>query len=143
MLVLLLAFASCALPNMPEFTANMPPGGASGTDGAGGIGASGGILASVAYSQTDDTVEIAWFDAGGSVASYRIYYRNRGQSEWTLLGETADGSTLSYEVRRADTGEGSFEFAVSSVAGDGTESEKHTSIDPDAIPPEGWYVIWE
>lgn len=159
-LVLLLAFASCALPNMPEFTASgrvalSAPAVAAGTagdeesttestgrpTGNAGDGSVDGTV--VAYRHAEDSITLEWDAAPGAVTSYRVYVRERPDGPWTLLDEIAATGTPSYEVGRSATGDGSFDFAVSSVDTDGTESVKHTSLDNEADPPSGWYVIWE
>lgn len=99
--------------------------------------------AAVAYRQDADSMTLEWDAAPGPVSSYRIYVREHPNGRWTLLDEITATAAPSYEVARSATGDGSFDFAVSSVDGEGTESVKHTSLDDEADPPSGWYVIWE
>lgn len=137
LLILLLSFASCALPNMPEFSAGERA--AAATIGTAPRATTGGP---VAFAKSEPAMILQWDPAPGA-AAYRVYVRVRPNGPWTLLDEIIATDTPSYEVTRTATGEGSFDFAVSSVDASGTESVKHTSLDDDADPPSGWYVIWE
>ncbi len=76
------------------------------------------------------------------VASYNLYYREHGTYSWSSLGSAAATSAPSFEVTTALLSYGSYDFAVAAVEMDGSESEPHTSLDDDADPQTGWYVVW-
>ena len=95
------------------------------------------------------TVTLAW-DApqagrpSGAVTGYRVYARPRGSSSWRYLGSVEPSGSPSFTITvgegRLDYGQ--YEFAVTTVATGGAESEKHTSLDLAADPVSGWYVDW-
>jgi hypothetical protein len=80
------------------------------------------------------------WNEGVGADEYRVYQRERGSGEWSLLESvvgvpelTVNDSMLSY---------GEYEFAVTTVQ-DGVESGFHTSLDKTADPATGWYLSWE
>ena len=75
------------------------------------------------------------------LASYNVYFRSRGTYPWTYLGGTA-GLVESFEVTTAMLDYGIYEFAVTSVATSGAESDPHTSLDDTADPQSGWFIDW-
>ena len=70
---------------------------------------------------------------------YNVYYRNHGDIDWIWHGAAASDNP-EYRVSLAD---GEYDFAVSSVGPDDRESDLHTSLDENAYPAGGWYLIWK
>ncbi len=78
----------------------------------------------------------------GWVAAYNVYWRPHAVWGWKFLGQVAANDSPEIRVEHADLGDGEFDFAVTSVSADGAESPFHSSLDPDADPFGGWYVVW-
>ena len=49
---------------------------------------------------------------------------------------------LRITIDHSDLGDGSYDFAVSSISEFGIESDLHTSLDYTAVPIGGWYILW-
>lgn len=77
-----------------------------------------------------------------SIQAYRVYYSSHGSSLWTFLAEVPAAENPRLEIQYADFGDGSFDFAVSSVTFLGRESPLHASFDAAANPYGGWYLRW-
>jgi len=73
--------------------------------------------------------------------SYRVYYRTRGEYDWTLLSEAEAQTSPRFTVTAELLDYGTYELAVSSVSG-GHQSQLHTSMCDEAQPGSGWYVKW-
>ena len=84
---------------------------------------------------------LAWDGGPEPVAEYRAYTRQHGTVEWTQIAAGLEAASISIDT--TILAYGVYEFAVSSVAADGTESDLHTSLDPTADPGTGWYLSWE
>lgn len=80
--------------------------------------------------------------AESELESYRVFYRVRGLSSWTLLSEIEADTSLSLKITPEELDYGYYEFAVSAVDQSGIESPLHESTDFTADPPTGWYVNW-
>jgi hypothetical protein len=76
------------------------------------------------------------------VTSYQIYYREHGTGDWHFLAEIPASPHPGYAVKHSQLGDGLFDFAVRSVVQDGRASALHTSLDNNADPISGWYVLW-
>ena len=76
------------------------------------------------------------------VASYQIYCREHGTPYWRFLGEIPATLHPEYIVQHSLLGDGLFDFAVRSIAKDGRASALHSSLDNNADPISGWYVLW-
>lgn len=76
------------------------------------------------------------------VVAYQIYYRNHNDFYWRLLSEVKASSHPEYTLKRGELGTGIFDFAVCAIAADGSSSPLHTSLDSNADPVSGWYLIW-
>ena len=76
------------------------------------------------------------------VFSYNLYYRPYSTSAWFLLTEVSAEMHPVFEITNDMLNYGLYEFAVSSVSADGTESALHESTDYTANPITGWYVNW-
>jgi hypothetical protein len=81
---------------------------------------------------------LSW--AGVECDGYRIYHRVRGATDWLYFG--AIGPVTEIIINDSMLGYGEYEFAVTAID-DGSESAFHTSLDADADPTTGWYLIWE
>jgi hypothetical protein len=77
-----------------------------------------------------------------SSSIYRVYIKRHGFNLWTLVGEIPATATPSFTINHADFGDGSYDFAVSSVNSLNRESHIHSSLDASAYPYGGWYIVW-
>ena len=85
---------------------------------------------------------LAWDPPPNSpVTAYRVYCRQRGVYTWTMLAEVEAVPAPKYIVTPAALNYGTYEFAVSSVHEE-QESGLHGSMDDDASPPTGWFLVW-
>jgi hypothetical protein len=75
-------------------------------------------------------------------AAYRVYYRLHGQQDWKLLKVVPVASAPEYLLHHDQVGDGSFDFAVSTVNAQGEPSTMHSSLDANAEPFGGLYVLW-
>jgi len=90
----------------------------------------------------EEEFTIAWdVDSDDNPDQFRMYFRHRGEESWTILSEIAAEPEPRFQVNSALLSAGTYEFAVSAVAG-GEESALHTSMDDTADPESGWYVDW-
>ena len=76
------------------------------------------------------------------VATYQIYCREHGTSHWRLLGEVPASRHPEFTVDHERIGNGLFDFAVRAISVAGRVSPLHTSLDSNADPISGWYVLW-
>ena len=76
------------------------------------------------------------------VAAYQIYYREHGTSYWSFLGEVPASGHPEFSVDYERIGSGVFDFAVRAITVEGRVSPLHTSLDSNADPVSGWYVLW-
>lgn len=76
------------------------------------------------------------------VIGYQIYYREHGNYSWRLLGEVPASANPEFTLNKSELGPGVFDFAVSSVTESGSISPLHSSLDSNADPVSGWYVLW-
>jgi hypothetical protein len=76
------------------------------------------------------------------VEAYQIYYREHGTAHWRILGEIPASRHPEYTVDHQRLGSGLYDFAVRAITVDGRESALHTSLDNNADPVSGWYVLW-
>ena len=81
-----------------------------------------------------------------AVESFNLYYRHLGTRHWFLLSTVTatENPTFTVDAHSVLVGQasGAFEFGVSSITRRGAESAIHSSIDFDARPRGGWYIIW-
>jgi hypothetical protein len=76
------------------------------------------------------------------VAAYQIYCREHGTSYWRYLGEVPASRHPEFTVDYERVGDGLFDFAVRAISVEGRASPLHTSLDSNADPVSGWYVLW-
>jgi hypothetical protein len=76
------------------------------------------------------------------VVSYGIYYRAHGTYGWRFLAEVPASLHPEYAIEHDQIGDGLFDFAVRAITIDGRTSPLHTSLDNNADPVSGWYVLW-
>ena len=94
------------------------------------------------FSSSPD-ITIAWSDDNPSnVQYYNIYYRAHGDSTWIFLNTAPPNAFPSFTVEYSDLSDGLWDFGVSSVDNDNIESEIHSSLDIEADPTTGWYLLW-
>ena len=96
-----------------------------------------------------DVIQLEWdppgaqpFPPGVSITGYNVYVRAHPAGEWTLIGKVPATARPQILLERSKTGNGAFDFGVSSTTSRGGESTLHTSFDIDADPAGGWYLIW-
>ena len=94
-------------------------------------------------SSSKSQITLAWDRPSGDIASYRVYYREHGAQNWEYLGENIGADETEYTISYAVLTNGSYDFAVSVVDSEDTESPLHTSLDTTADPDSGWYLKWE
>lgn len=80
--------------------------------------------------------------ATDSIAHYNVYARTRGAAEWQLVGSASASKEPSLTIGQSLLPYGSYEFAVTTVGIDGSESDLHSSLDHHADPASGWIVDW-
>jgi hypothetical protein len=76
------------------------------------------------------------------VAVYQIFFREHGTSYWVLLDEIPASPHPEYTIDHERIGDGLFDFAVRAISVEGKASALHSSLDNDADPISGWYVLW-
>jgi hypothetical protein len=76
------------------------------------------------------------------VATYQIYCREHGTLYWRFLGEVSASRHPEFTVDYERIGSGLFDFAVRAISVEGRASPLHTSLDSNADPVSGWYVLW-
>ncbi len=97
---------------------------------------------------TADSISLSWDPPAGGlpgmlgVSSYRIYYRPHDTLAYTMIAEVPASSGTSYQLSHAAIGDGQFDFAVAAINGIGLSSDLHESVDWNAAPMGGWYIIW-
>ena len=109
-------------------------------------------------SRADEALEIvvkgssftlAW-DPGGpdipnnpnSAVQYKVFYRNHGSYYWRLLMEIESSGNPECFINSDIMDYGMYDFAVSAVSEQGSESALHSSLDSTANPFTGWYINW-
>jgi hypothetical protein len=99
--------------------------------------------------RTAESLTLQWdpppYDLGPvtRVVSYNVYYRKHGGASWSLLQTTPATPAPEATLNRSLLGNGSFDFAVTAVNSLGESSPVHSSLDANAFPPGGWYVVWD
>ena len=90
--------------------------------------------------QDSSEFDLTW-DAPVDLSHYELFYRQRGQSEWTLYATQEPTPTPRIRVSLPD---GEYEFALRWVGVDGRSSPMHLSTDGTAGRADGerggWYV---
>jgi len=89
-----------------------------------------------------DPLVLVWDLPPTPVASFGVYYRVHGTSDWTELAVISAVAQPSYPVTHAAVGAGEYDFAVVSIDATGNRSTFHSSLDASADPSTGWYVQW-
>lgn len=96
-----------------------------------------------------DKLTLAWDppdsdipESGTKVATYQVFYRQHTKTVWQLLGEIPASEHPEFTILHEWTGDGFFDFAVRAITADGGESPLLTSLDGDAVPAGGWYLMW-
>jgi hypothetical protein len=77
-----------------------------------------------------------------AASAYRVYFRHHNAAAWTLCGTAAATLNPQVVLQHSEFGNGSFDFAVSTVSGIGQESLLLTSLNPSDSGDEGWYITW-
>ena len=76
------------------------------------------------------------------VTAYRIYYRVHEMQYWTLIDVIPAEQYPKYKVYHSKLGNGVYDFAIRAVVSNGRISSLHSSLDLNADPLGGWYVVW-
>ena len=76
------------------------------------------------------------------IVSYRVYYRIHGMTNWKLLDIIPAEQNPTYTIYHSEFGNGSYDFAVSAMTSDYRFSNLHSSLDLNADPIGGWYIVW-
>ena len=97
----------------------------------------------------DDTITLSWdppdfntLEVIWPIVSYKVFYRRYGGFSWSLIAEVEAKQRLAYTLNHDEVGDGLYEFAVSAMNEKNYMSTLHTSIDQNANPFGGWYVLW-
>lgn len=80
--------------------------------------------------------------SGSATARFDLYFRSFGTAEWEYLKST-DGFQTQTMIDGSELSHGTYEFAVEQVYRSESRSGLHTSLDMNAWPPGGWYIIWQ
>lgn len=96
-----------------------------------------------------ESFTLAW-DPGGpeipndpnAVIQYNVYYRAHGSYYWRLLMEVVSSGNPECVITSEAMDYGRYDFAVSAVSKQGSESALHSSLDRTANPFTGWYINW-
>jgi len=75
-------------------------------------------------------------------SAYRVYFRHHNTATWTLCGTVAATLNPQVVLQHSEFGNGSFDFAISTVSGIDQESLLLTSLNPSDSLNEGWYITW-
>lgn len=93
------------------------------------------------------TITLAWdppSDGKDSVASYELWFKTNKNQTYSFLKSISASDTPSVVVNRdsiSDT-DSIFYFRVQTVSKSGSKSRFHYSTDSDAIPADGWFLLW-
>jgi hypothetical protein len=89
-------------------------------------------------------VTLEWDETDSSSSDYVLYVRERYTKDWHEMGTVFSGNVeYSFSSLPDDLPSvGMYEFGVTTQNSFGTESDMHSSLDPDAIPTGGWYLYW-
>ena len=97
----------------------------------------------------DDAITLYWdppdfsaLEAIWPIVSYKVFYRRHGDFLWLLIAEVEAKQRLEYTLNHDEVGDGLYEFAVSAMDEKNRMSTLHTSVDQNANPFGGWYVLW-
>lgn len=97
---------------------------------------------------SSDTITLEWdppvrqFPSQAVVTRYCIYVRIHGSRQWRVFAQIPAASRPVLKISHADLGRGEYDFAVQSINETGQESQLHSSLDLQADPTGGWYLIW-
>jgi hypothetical protein len=83
---------------------------------------------------------LAWDDDSTNANHYNVYSRVHNTSTWDVV--TVGLASTSLVLTNSQLPYGDYDFAVRSVANDGTESPLLISSDPSAASSTGWYLEW-
>lgn len=83
---------------------------------------------------------LTWINEAGEIVGYHLYYRSCGDDEWMTL--SAGITSPRFTVNTTLLSHGEYEFAVRGVKDSGIETELHSSLDENAQPTGGWYLVW-
>ncbi len=134
----------------------IPPFGATGRQNSGDNGNSAARRDGPAALQSSaETLTLGWDhpsnvrnQRASRLVEYRLYYRERGSTNWTQIQEiqVRAGDSPIFTVHAdqvlGSRRSGSYEFGVSSLPAAAAESAIHSSADENAKPPGGWYLQW-
>lgn len=116
-----------------------------------GKGGNGNVWADpVMIFQNGSSLRLAWdrvtTDIEGNqtyIDFYEVYYRPHGTTEWTLYDTCPDIEDPWLEVYHNRVGDGYWDFGVLAVDMEDQDSTMHSSLDQNAVPAGGWYILWK
>ena len=96
-----------------------------------------------------DSFTLAWDPGGPEIPNdpnravqYKVYYRVHGSYYWRFLMETESSGSPECVITDEEIDYGRYDFAVSAVNEQGSESAFHSSLDRTANPLTGWHINW-
>lgn len=90
-----------------------------------------------------DSFVLAWNDDNTEpAASYTVFYRSHGTEAWNKLTDIVPADGFQIEVDESLLPRGEWDFGVTSSFNSGDSSAMHTSLEAEAIPSSGWYLVW-
>ena len=129
-------FAGCTLPTMSDFKY------ARATTVEADDGAAIGIDQQELFS-VDNQIVLAWDAPPSAVDTYKLLLRVHGTQDWSLLKDNISAAgPLEYTVLHEPTLNGIWDFGVVAVDDIGEQSVVHNSMDVNADPNSGWYLVW-
>ena len=116
--------------------------------GGGGLGPPPLGADPVMLFEGSDTIRLGWTRVTTNINGeptylhhYNLFMRVHGTTPWVLLQEVPDVAFPWVELDH--TQDAKWDFAVSAVDYNNQESTLHTSLDENAIPQGGWYLLWD
>jgi hypothetical protein len=95
-----------------------------------------------------ETIKLTWdvplelLNKLSVIRAIRVYYRNHPDGVWTFLHEVPISSTPVILLHHNEIGNGIYDFGVCYVYKNNLISPLHSSLDDDALPIGGWYLMW-
>jgi len=94
------------------------------------------------------SITLAWDPPRGvlpgpyALECYFVYWRPHLGAGWNLLAQVPAGDHPEVRIAHDDLGDGAYDLAVVGMDEGGRMSPVHSSLDAEADPFGGWYLIW-